>query len=117
MIVLQYLFIRLIWGESLVHEEKNMRTYELAALFRHEADIYQKGLEAVRNHIKKYGGTIVKEEDLGERALAYPIKKATSGHYMVFYSNFDPQQVDEFKKFLKLETSLLRFLMIKSEED
>ncbi len=94
-----------------------MRTYEVASVFRHGADIYQKGLESVRGQIQKAGGTIRKEEDLGERPLAYPIQKETIARYMIFHTDLDPARVSDLENGLKLETSLLRFLVILSEED
>lgn len=94
-----------------------MRTYEVATVFRHEADLYQKGLESVRGHIQKYGGTIRKEEELGEKTLAYPIQKETIARYMVFHTDLDPAQVSPFENDLKLESTLLRFLVIRSDED
>lgn len=93
-----------------------MRTYEVAAVFRHESETYQKGLESVRGLIQRVGGQIQKEEDMGERVLAYPIQKATVGHYMIFYSQLDPQRVNELENYLKLDPSLLRFLVVRSEE-
>lgn len=92
-----------------------MKAYELAVVFRHEAELYKKGLETVREDVTRFGGLIEKEEDLGERVLAYPIKKETSGHYTVFQMKLDPAQVKEFDRHLRLDPNILKFLIIKPE--
>jgi len=92
-----------------------MRSYEVVFIFRHEIDLFTKGLEFVRNELKAYGANIVKEEDMGERNLAYPIKKQDRGHYTLFNIEFGPDKVAEIDKSFKLQTEILKFLFIVQE--
>lgn len=92
-----------------------MRTYEVVFIFRHENDHFTKGLDFVRNELKANGANIVKEEDMGERNLAYPIKKQDRGHYILFNVEFDPSKVSEIDKIFKLQTEILKFLFIVQE--
>jgi small subunit ribosomal protein S6 len=92
-----------------------MRTYELVVIFRHENDHYTKGLDFVRNELKNFGASILKEEDMGERNLAYPIKKQDRGHYILFNIEFGPDKVVEIDKSFKLQTEVLKFLFIVQE--
>lgn len=94
-----------------------MRKYELVVIFRHENDAYTSGLDFVRAELAKFGGTIEKEEDMGDRVLAYPIKKQESGHYTLFYVQFDPAKVEEFAKVLRLQTNVLKFLFVLPDEE
>lgn len=58
-----------------------MRTYELVLVMRptvKEADRV-KLLETIKGWLGKI--KITKEEDWGQKAMAYPIKKEDSGHY------------------------------------
>lgn len=61
-----------------------MRKYELAIVLRpslKEAD-RKKLLETVKGWLGK--AKVAKENDWGQKALAYPIKKEDSGHYYMF---------------------------------
>lgn len=93
-----------------------MRTYEVVFIFRHENDSFTKGLEFVRNELKSNGANILKEEDMGERTLAYPIKKQDRGHYVLFNTEFAPEKVAEVDKIFKLQTEILKFLFIVQED-
>lgn len=94
-----------------------MRKYELVVIFRHENETYLGGLDFVRAELQKFGGTIEKEEDMGDRLLAYPIKKQDSGHYTLFYVQLAPQKVDDMGKILKLQASVLKFLFVLADEE
>jgi small subunit ribosomal protein S6 len=93
-----------------------MRTYEVVVIFRHEQDHYTKGLEFVRNELKTQGGNLLKEEDMGERTLAYPIKKQDRGHYVLFNVELPAPKVIEIDKILKLQNEILKFLFIVQED-
>ncbi|NNM66516.1 MAG: 30S ribosomal protein S6 [Spirochaetales bacterium] len=93
-----------------------MRTYEVVVIFRHEQDHYTKGLEFVRNELKTQGANLLKEEDMGERTLAYPIKKQDRGHYVLFNVELPAPKVNEIDKILKLQTEILKFLFIVQED-
>ncbi len=58
-----------------------MTKYELVCLFKTKEDNYAKGLEAVKALLKDAGAEFLKEEDLGDRQVAYPIKKEDRAHY------------------------------------
>ena len=92
-----------------------MRTYEVVFIFRQEIDHFTKGLDFVRNELKNHGANIVKEEDMGERNLAYPIKKQDRAHYILLNVEFDPSKVNEIDKSFKLQTEILKFLFIVQE--
>ncbi len=46
-----------------------MQSYELMTICRCDEDAYQGAREAVKSEIAKVNGTVVKEEELGERLL------------------------------------------------
>ena len=61
------------------------RGYELTVLFPLQLKEKDKTQEALKKEIEK-AGIIEKEEDWGEKKLAYPIKKNERGHfYFHFY--------------------------------
>jgi len=92
-----------------------MRAYEVVFIFRHENDHFTKALDFVRNELKTFGANVLKEEDMGERNLAYPIKKQDRGHYILFNIEFAPDKVVEIDKSIKLQSEILKFLFIVQE--
>ncbi len=89
--------------------------YEMMVIVR--PDLTQKQteaeLEALRGFIKAQKGEIYHEDLWGMRALAYPIKKHTSGYYAIFYFEIDGNELKEISKNIRLESNTLRHLVVK----
>ncbi len=92
-----------------------MRTYEAMCVFRTEDDVFTRGKDVVREELVKLDGKVLKEEDMGQRSLAYPINNANQAHYYYFVVDMDPDKAHQIEQALKLKTELLRFLMIRKE--
>lgn len=92
-----------------------MRKYELVALFPSEEDLFRQGKEAVVAELSKQGAHDVKEEDMGDRILAYGIKKRDRGHYVLFTMDFDPQKIVPAERMFKLNQNLLKYLFVRAE--
>lgn len=90
-----------------------MRQYELVAILPSEDDAFRKGKEAVTAELAQFGAADVKEEDMGDRPLMYPIKKQERGHYILYRISLDPQKVIPMEKTFKLNTSILKYLLVK----
>lgn len=71
-----------------------------------------KRLESIRKQINK-DGKIFFEDIWGERDLAYAIKKMDRGYYAIFDFTFDASEMKEFETSLRLETEILRHLIVK----
>ena len=56
-----------------------MRQYELVAVFPRKRNSSDKAKEAVAAELAKQGAADVKETDMGDRPLAYVIKKKERG--------------------------------------
>ncbi|HRY56477.1 MAG TPA: 30S ribosomal protein S6 [Spirochaetia bacterium] len=92
-----------------------MRQYELVAIFPSEEELFRQGKEAVAAELAKQGAAEVKETDMGDRLLAYSIKKKDRGHYILFTMNLDPQKVTPAERIFKLNPNLLKYLFVKVE--
>jgi len=57
-----------------------MRQYELVAVLNSEEDQFKAGKQAVADLLAQYKAIDVKEDDMGDRPLAYPIKKKARAH-------------------------------------
>lgn len=92
-----------------------MNTYETTFILYTEQERLQKGKELVKNGFKNYEANILKEDDLGERDLAYMIKKQNKGHYYYLEVEMDSSKIIDLEKELKLSTDILKYLFIKKE--
>ena len=92
-----------------------MRNYEAMCVFRADTDAFTRGKDAVRNELTKLDAKILKEEDMGQRTLAYPIKRETQGHYFYFVAEMDPEKAYQVPKSVELFEELLRFMVVRQE--
>lgn len=90
-----------------------MRTYEAVCVFRPEEEAFNAARDTARTELQNMGATISKEEDMGRRTLAYPIKKLNQGHYYLFIVEMDPASVQQTEDHLKLKVDMLRFLLVR----
>lgn len=92
-----------------------MRQYELTVVFPAEEELFRQGKETVAAELARQGAIEVKEEDKGDRQLAYKIKKRDRGHYILFTMEFDPQKVAAAEKGFKLNPNILKYLFVRAE--
>lgn len=92
-----------------------MRNYEAMCVFRPEDEVFRTGVEQIREELKGFGGEIEREEDMGQRALAYPIKKIPQAHYYYYVVKMDPEQAHQTEKKLRMRDELLRFMMVRQD--
>ncbi len=90
-----------------------MNTYEVICVLSTEEEKYNRLKEAVKANLNQSKGKIIKEEDMGERELAYPIKKHTRGHYQLFEVEMTPDIIPDIEKAFKLQADILRYLIVK----
>ena len=69
--------------------------------------------EKIQSILEKNGSKVVKKEEWGIRALAYPIKKNTKGNYNNLYIDGNNQIIKELEKFERYDERVIKFLSIK----
>ena len=73
--------------------------------------------EQVLKFAAEFGGTDVREEQLGKKKLAYPIKKTRNGHYVVVNFGMEAKRVNEFEARVRaLSQSIIRYILINLDE-
>lgn len=72
------------------------------------------GLEKIVSTLK---GKIEKVDDLGEKELAYTIKKSNSGYFLNFKLNLETTKTKDLLSKLQLDDNLLRYLLVRKEEE
>lgn len=63
--------------------------------------------------ITKVGGSLGEVNQWGRRQLAYPIKRATEGNYVLTKLNLKPTSTKELEASFKLSGKILRHLLIR----
>lgn len=69
--------------------------------------------DKVKELIVKAGGEIKAEDNLGKKKLAYPIKKATQGGYLLYEFDLEGGALKKLNNDLKLSNEVLRHLITK----
>ncbi|MCL2805522.1 MAG: 30S ribosomal protein S6 [Treponema sp.] len=93
-----------------------MRRYELTVIFPMEEDQHKAGREQMLSDLSANGVEIEKTDEIGERTLAYEIKKRKVGRYVLLVINSDPAKITVLDRIFKLNANLLKFLFVRVEE-
>ncbi|MDR2537514.1 MAG: 30S ribosomal protein S6 [Treponema sp.] len=93
-----------------------MRQYELTVIFPLEDDQHKAGREQVLADLANHGAELVKTDELGDRELAYEIKKRRRGRYVLFTLRLDPAKVTVLDRVFKLNANLVKYLFVKIED-
>jgi small subunit ribosomal protein S6 len=73
--------------------------------------------EAVGQLVEKEGGTVVRMDNVGIRRLAYPIKKKTEGHYVLFEIDGTGQEIAELERRMRVNDLIVRYMTVRVDED
>jgi small subunit ribosomal protein S6 len=71
---------------------------------------------SVASLVQKHGGKLRTSRRWGERRLAYPIKRRRRGTYLLAYGEMEPLEVAGLRRELDLSETVLRYLVLSSEE-
>lgn len=95
-----------------------MNKYEI--MFIVKADVSE---EDEKNTVKAFekvltdmGAKIINSKDLGQKKLAYEIKKQVRGYYHLLNVECDSKAVKEFDRKTLIDEKILRHLIIKEEK-
>ena len=92
-----------------------MRQYELMVIFPLEEDQHKAGRELLLSDLGNNGAEIEKTDELGDRDLAYEIKKRTRGKYVVFTIKADPAKIANMDRIFKLNANLIKYIFVNIE--
>ncbi len=96
-----------------------MTNYEIMFIVKTtmESDKVKKTIENMKKIITDNKGKIVETKDMGEKKLAYPIKKELNGYYYVMKIEANSDVVSEFDRRASIDETVLRHLIIKLDEE
>ena len=95
-----------------------MNKYEIMFVVRpdmEEAEI-RKTAEAMKKVLTDAKANILEEKPMGQRELAYEVRKFTTGYYYLFVVEATPEAEEEFKRVARINESLLRHIVVKVED-
>jgi small subunit ribosomal protein S6 len=93
-----------------------MRQYELTVIFPVEEDQHRPGREQLLTDLGNNGVEIVKTDEIGDKDLAYEVKKKRRGKYVLFLIKAAPEKVTVLDRIFKLNANLLKYLFVKLED-
>jgi len=100
--------------------QSHPRKYEIMLVLPTDitADARQNIIGEFEESLKSYSAEIFHVDDWGKRDLAYPIKGREEAYYVIYYVNLqDTSKIAELNEQLRIEANLLRFLIVKREDD
>ena len=93
-----------------------MRRYELTVIFPMEEDQHKAGREHLLADLAANGVEIEKTDEIGDRDLAYEVKKRKRGRYVLLTIKADPAKITVLDRVFKLNSGLLKYLFVRIEE-
>ena len=95
-----------------------MNKYEIMFVVRpdmEEAEI-RKTAETMKKVLTDEKANILEEKPMGQRELAYEIRKFNTGYYYLYVVEATPAAEEEFKRVARINESLLRHIVVKVED-
>jgi small subunit ribosomal protein S6 len=74
-------------------------------------------VETFRSLLLQHGAKLEKDETMGRRRMAFPIKKKTEATYHNFLFRAEPKAVAEVERRMRLSDDVLRFLTVRVDEE
>jgi small subunit ribosomal protein S6 len=88
-----------------------MITYELTVILRNKET--ESLIERVKDILKKHGTTVLSDNSLGVKKLAYQIDKENEGYYLFMNVEIPPDSVTKIISEFRLNSNILRYLFVK----
>ena len=96
-----------------------MNKYEMMFIVKAtmESDQVKATAENMKNVVSSCGGNVTEFKELGEKKLAYPIKKELNGYYFVMEIEATKEAEAELRRKAGLDENVLRHLIVKLDEE
>ena len=95
-----------------------MNKYEIMFIVRpdmEEADI-RKTAESMKKVLTDGKAKVIEEKAIGQRELAYEIKKFNTGYYFLFIVEASKEAQQEFNRVARINENIIRHLIVKVED-
>ena len=97
---------------------QNLKEYEILYFVNiiHEAEEIKNIKQKVTEIITKNNGIIVKEDEIGKRKLAYMVKNARHGHYILTVFKCPLADAEKINRELELMPEIIRHKLVVKEK-
>ena len=94
-----------------------MNQYELALVVNAKIEDEERAttLEAIKDLISRFGGTVSNVDDWGKRRLAYEIQKMNDGYYYFIQFEADSSVPGEIEQRVRIMENVIRYLCINKD--
>jgi small subunit ribosomal protein S6 len=89
-----------------------MNTYELTVVTA-DKSVMEKVAKTIKDKVKKAKGDVNKEEEWGDKMMAYPIKKNANGFYQHYVLTMEGKDQLELDLVMRIDEQILRYLFVK----
>ncbi len=96
-----------------------MKKYEVMFIVKSatDGDAIKNTAESMKKIVADNKGKVLEFNELGEKKLAYPIKKEINGYYYVMTIEASKEAVSELDRKAFINENILRHLIIKLDEE
>lgn len=95
---------------------ERLKCYEILFIINpRKEDSFKNICETIHKEITRRGGRIDRENEMGRRKLAYPIRKKDEGILYLLEFSIAPSHIDEMKNIFELNQDIIRFTISKKE--
>lgn len=96
-----------------------MKKYEIMYIVNAslEDEARQTVIDGLHKIITDHKGTIDKIDDWGIKEFAYEIDHMKKGYYVVINISCENEAIQEFERLSRINTNVVRFLIIKTEDE
>ena len=95
-----------------------MNKYEIMFIVR--PDMEEAEIKSVAEEMKKVltdgKATKKKKKSMGQRELAYEVKKFNTGYYFLYVVEASSEVIDEFDRVVRINEKVIRHLIVNVEE-
>ena len=92
-----------------------MKTYEAVVIYTSDENPYREAREFVKKEFETAGIVVTKEEDMGEKLLAYPVGKHDRGRYVLYTVEATAEALKNVSRTLKLRAEVLKHLVTRQD--
>lgn len=96
-----------------------MKNYELALVVsaKVEDEVREATVQKAKDAITSLGGQITNVDEWGKKQLAYEIQKMNEGFYYFIQFDAETTMPGELEQRLRIMDNVLRYLVVKAEEE
>lgn len=95
-----------------------VRNYEIGFLLREGQEI-ENTVTRIKEYLERVNASMLSEESMGIRNLAYEIRKNREKFHKAFYyfvkAKTDPASLPELERLLKFDDSVIRYMILREK--